>query len=561
MVKTKTNGTLRFAALVRVSTERQENKGESLRVQRSQAEEAVKLLGGRITGWYGGAEHATPGWEKKEIARLLADAKKKDQAWDAVVVASADRWSRDNQASHAGLEVFRHRRVRFFVGTTEYDLFDETACLFLEMSAAFNKFQARSQNRKSMLSRIHRAERGLPTAGGLPYGRTYDEKTGWGIDPKKQATIQDVARRYLAGESVEKLAAEHGMNVGSLHKTLTKRCGDVWEQLFDSAELNIHTGVKLKVPRLLPEATIKAVLAKVEANKTYTHGQQKHAYLLGRVIFCETCGYAMFGETNTDGVRYYRHTWRPRIRSCSDPIRRVRADDVEVAVLANLFAAFGNPAAVKAAIEQAVPDLDRARQLEGRKASVLAALKKQQDGRQHILRLVLQGKTTEEEAGTLLEASKEKVLALEEELRQLEASLVNVPSVVAVKDAASQVASRFKRVSKAFTRLNAATGVANSDFGRMTWQQKRALVQDVFSGKDMGGKRLGVYIERAEGGFRYTIRGQLITQTGRLPMDAKAADDLVDADYADGSGTKYTRPSPAAAPCWPASEQGRRGRA
>jgi hypothetical protein len=250
----------------------------------------------------------------------------------------------------------------------------------------------------------------------------------------------------------------------------------------------------------------------------------------------------MDGEANMDGVRYYRHASKRRVRSCTDRIRRVRADDVEVAVLANLFAAFGNPAAVKAAIEQAVPDLDRARQLEGRKASVLAALKKQQDGRQHILCLVLQGKTTEEEAGTLLEASKEKVLALEEELRQLEASLVNVPSVVAVKDAASQVASRFKRVSKAFTRLNAGTGVANSDFGRMTWQQKRALVQDVFSGKDMGGKRLGVYIERAEGGFRYTIRGQLITRTGRLPMDAKDADDMVDPDYADGHGAKYDEP-------------------
>jgi len=544
---------LRFAALVRVSTERQV-KNESLATQRDRLKDVVQTLGGTIVEWYGGQEHATPGWEKKEIARLVADARRKPRPFDAVIVSNGDRWSRDNDASKEGLEVFRDHAIRFFVATTEYDLFDSEARLYLGMVATIGEYLARIQTKKSMESRIHKAERGVPTAGGLPYGRTYDVEKGWGIDLEKQAIIADVAKRYLAGESVEKLAAEHDMNVGSLHKTLTKRCGDTWEQRFDNDKLNVHRVVKLKVPPLLPEKTIKAVLAKVEANKTYTHGQHKHAYLLGRVIFCETCGYAMFGETNTDGVRYYRHTWRPRIRSCSDPIRRVRADDVEVAVLANLFAAFGNAAAVKAAIEQAVPDLDRARQLEGRKASVLAALKKQQDGRQHILRLVLQGKTTEEEAGTLLEASKEKVLALEEEQLQLEASLVNVPT-------RGDVEATGRRVSSAFVRMNARIGLANSDFSRMSWQQKRTLVQDVFGGKTLDGRRMGVYLERAADGFRYTIRGQLIDMTGRLPMDPKDAAFLTDPDYADGGGAKCARPSPAAAPCWPASARGRRGRA
>jgi DNA invertase Pin-like site-specific DNA recombinase len=105
------NKKLRFAALRRVSTEQQEKVGESLRTQTTQLEKYVAELGGSIVGWYGGQEHATPGHEKKEVQRLLQDAQRK--TFDAVIVTDADRWSRDNAASQAGLEVFRDQGIRW----------------------------------------------------------------------------------------------------------------------------------------------------------------------------------------------------------------------------------------------------------------------------------------------------------------------------------------------------------------------------------------------------------------------------------------------------------------
>src|SRR6266545_8060084 len=105
---------LRFAALRRVSTEQQEKVGESLRTQTADIEKVVDDLGGVITGWYGGAESATPGHEKKEVNRLIEDAQKRPRTWDALIVAHPDRWSRDNAFSRAGLEVFREHGVRFF---------------------------------------------------------------------------------------------------------------------------------------------------------------------------------------------------------------------------------------------------------------------------------------------------------------------------------------------------------------------------------------------------------------------------------------------------------------
>lgn len=76
----QSNSKLKFAAFCRVSTEKQEVKGESLPAQKTKCTKNVHLLGGKITAWYGGQEHATAGYEKKEIDRLLKDAQRKPKS-------------------------------------------------------------------------------------------------------------------------------------------------------------------------------------------------------------------------------------------------------------------------------------------------------------------------------------------------------------------------------------------------------------------------------------------------------------------------------------------------
>jgi len=245
---------LRFAALVRVSTERQSTQGESLRTQRAQIQGSVKRLGGTVVEWYGGQEHATPGHEKKEVNRLLADAEKEPRHWDAVIVSDADRWSRDNGSSQNGLDLFKEIGIRFFTGPKEWDLFKPADKMFVSLSALLGEYHAAEQKRRSIENRIERAKRGRPVAGKLPYGRTFDKVTEkWGIDKEKQRLIQSAAERYLAGESVPDLAEEYGVNASTLHKNLTQRCGDTWIQQFHSEDLNIHDVVPTTVPRLLPK--------------------------------------------------------------------------------------------------------------------------------------------------------------------------------------------------------------------------------------------------------------------------------------------------------------------
>ena len=71
---TITNGSdLIFACLIRVSTDAQMKKGESLLVQKKQIEEAISYLRGKVYKWYSGSEHATPDQERKILAELMKE--------------------------------------------------------------------------------------------------------------------------------------------------------------------------------------------------------------------------------------------------------------------------------------------------------------------------------------------------------------------------------------------------------------------------------------------------------------------------------------------------------
>ena len=173
---------IKFAPVIRVSTEGQEKRGESLKTQEAQIRQYVASIPDGIIPeycWkYKGQESATPGQERALFDQLLQDAAK--GLFDAIICCDASRWSRDNAKSKAGLEILKANGIRFFIGTMEYDLYDPAQNLFLGMSAEIGEFQARQQALKSIQNRIKRAQRGIPSVGRLPYGRIYNRKLGRG---------------------------------------------------------------------------------------------------------------------------------------------------------------------------------------------------------------------------------------------------------------------------------------------------------------------------------------------------------------------------------------------
>lgn len=511
----KTNGKpLRFAALIRVSTEKQERKGESLRTQTGQVEVAVESLSGKIVTRYAGQEHATAGWERQQLDKLLADAAKSRRPFDAVIVADPSRWSRDNVASETGLTTLRDAGIRFYVLTTEYDLFDPQARLFLALSSSIGAYHASTQKQKSLLNRIARAKRGIPTGGKIPFGRAFNKETGnWSVDDAKAAMIRDVAERYLAGDPLPKLAKKHGVNHSNLCKLLRERCGEEWSIDFRADDLNIRETVAIRIPRLLPEATIRAVRARLEANRTYLHGAPKHHYLLAGRVFCAECGYALFGQVNPNGRRYYRHARRQdRVRDCSiRPRPWVRADLIEGVVVRDLFQTFANPAALERAMKSAVPDSDK---LLKQRERIEGELSKLDRARGRVLNLIEKDAITDAQAEAKLNDIKGREAELRSELDRLAVALADVPD-------AESVRYFIERIGQDIVLLDEAGNpcAGGNDLGSylaMDAADRRELVRVAFDGVLADGRPAGVYLTPAGGEphgpkrYSYILRGRML---------------------------------------------------
>ena len=509
---------LRFASIVRVSTEQQEKNGGSLPVQRKDNQKAVVALGGVIVEEYGGHEHATPGWEKKEIERLLQDAKRTPSKYDAVIVSHTDRWSRDNQKSQEGLKVFEKHNIKFFVGQTEYCLSDPEHLLFLEMSTVFGQFQARNQRRKSRSVRIDRAKMGMPSCGKLPFGRMWDKTTGqWSIDDEKKALVEEAAKRYLRGEKLKEVANKYGLNHSFLHKTLTQRCGTVWEQRFRLDD-GTYEVIKTEIPSLLPAETINAILKQAKANKTYAHGQFKYKYLLKGLVFCEHCGYKMFGQANHNQRLYYRHAHMERVRECNRPDRvgSIRADVLEEIVLRHLFDTFGNPKKLREAIEEAIPNREEEARNRNRVQVINDTLAKIERERDRVVDRIAKGIITDALAKkNLADADRREAMLLDEKA-ELEASLESIPRKEDVDRLIKIGRTLHNFPSKQKSRLRQRMRWISHDYDSMSWEDKKALCEMVFSGQTPEGKPMGVSVKWNEDkSWRCIIRGHFINMIVR----------------------------------------------
>jgi DNA invertase Pin-like site-specific DNA recombinase len=513
---------LRFACLCRVSTEDQQERGESLRTQHNQLEQAVAAVGGTVAKWYEGQEHGTEGHERRLFDQLLSDAGK--GLFSAVMVADPSRWSRDNVRSETGLEVLRDAGVRFHVLATEYDLFNNHARLFLGISGVINSFYAREQRAKSLLNRIARAKRGVPSAGRLPFGRAYDRDADrWSVDAEKQAKIKDIAARYLAGEPLEKLAREHNIAYNFLCRTLRYNCGDKWVIDFEASDLKIAESVTMRVPRLLEERVIKAVCDRLDAKRTFLHGSPLHDYLLSGRVFCAGCNRPLSGRPGRKGkYLYYAHSQRCPGKEC--PLRprpMVPAPKLEADVVSRLFDMFGNPAQIARAVKQAVPDgdklLKRRKQLEGDVAKVERA-------RERILTLVAKDVVSDEQAEKQLLEQKQREAQLRAELDTVSAQLTDLPSEEDLRCYVEKVEGAIFVLGPPqvdpLTGESVDTYMGGNDvctFMHMTREDKRRLVQAVFGGHTLpDGKPAGVYVSPAgkhvahrPKEFTFVVRGRV----------------------------------------------------
>jgi DNA invertase Pin-like site-specific DNA recombinase len=528
---------LRFAPLIRVSTEKQEKQGESLRTQKTQITQYVKSLDGSIPAscWqYAGQEHATPNQERAKLDKLLADSGK--GLFDAVIVCDASRWSRDNLKSKTGLEILRKNGIRFFGGTMEYDLFNPEHKFFLGVSAEIGELQARQQSLKSIINRIERAKRGIPTCGKQPFGRIFNKETGqWGLDPIKADKVKTAARLYLAGTNNRTISATVGLNWPFLWVTLNRGSGDQWQQRFHAPDLNIDETTVTTVPRLLDEATIKKIRQRAQLNKT-NHREINTHYLLSKFIFCESCGYRLQGQLSHRRKRYYRHQ-EGRDKACK-VVGYVPSDLMENAVLVALVRTFGDPERIRLAIEAAVPNKGKVEQLRAEQETLTKNLAGNSQQTARLVDAVASGALSNDAVKTKMEALEIQAGHLIGRHAEIEAELENVPGADQIKQLSKMAIAVFADAVEGKSKRQPIDQIV-----RKPWAWKRRLIEACLIGTDHAGKPLGVYVGRNKQGHYFEIRGildQVLTSRIGEDLDAGEGSELADA--------KSVRPLPGTTP-------------
>ena len=521
---TQTN--LRFAPLIRVSTEKQKKKGESLNTQTAQIRAYVEALGGTVPShcWkYSGQESATPDHERKLLDQLLTDSSR--DLFDAVIVVDPSRWSRDNMKNEKGLQILRDNGIRFFVGASEFDLFDPTQNFFLSVSAVIGEYTINLGAVKSIQNRIARAKQNTPTAGKIPYGRVYDKQTGrWSVDPEKQRIIQGAAQRYIAGENIKDIANSVGQVRTTLLANMTEKAGEEWPVRFRYEKARIDETVIYKIPAILPPEIIKKVQDRIALNTNTRKGAHGWKFLLTGFVFCTKCGFRMnqYQNQSSTPLRYYRHRTNQQNKDCKAATvkgqsKNVLADLLEEKVLLHLIRTFGDPEKIQRAVERATPKVEKIDGLMVEQADLKEKLNKLKRSKSLILDEVEEGTFSREDVKARMNRLRERSEAIVGRLEAIRIQLESLPDPVKIRKVSEMASAVLRNVSHDNQRVyrdNPDEVILRRDY---EWEKR--LVEQAFMGADPHGRSLGIYMEYVRGEWLYRIRGLLGGVVGSLTRE------------------------------------------
>ena len=328
---------MRFAILARVSTENQENDGQSLEVQTKTLKNCVQMLNGQVVKEYIGQEHATAGYERPILDELLLDLNSK--SFDAVMVYDLSRITRDPIKGKFIFATLKKLGIRLFIQTQEYCFDNPETDLFIGIMTEINSYQASIQSKKAQLSKIELAKRGWSLGGLLPFGRVIKGKdktkeAEWVLDEEKfklAQTVYDlyVNKRWILSRIVEETGLSDSCIYDILHDT------GIFKQTMTIG--NEKVVFETVLPPLFTNEQKAKIKHLLQVNKR--NNGTIHQYLLSGLIRCGVCGRTLTGHTlkyPNGAKRYYGYYSHPKRGKTEDCLDRVKLKLIESSVLESI---------------------------------------------------------------------------------------------------------------------------------------------------------------------------------------------------------------------------------
>lgn len=207
---------------------------------------------------------------------------------DVVVTWRLDRLARSVSGFSKMLDQFDAADVKVATTDGQVDTTSAAGRAMVHMTAVFAELEAGTTSERARQMHAYKRERG-EWVGRVPLGWRRNGK-GIEVDPETFPVLEDVARRYIAGESLRRIAADVGIHHPNLSRMLRS------DRVIDA----------------LPPVVAGALVEQL-AERGRTGGRAKRS-LLGGIARCGVCGAGMtvVGERKMGRNRWSAYACRER---------------------------------------------------------------------------------------------------------------------------------------------------------------------------------------------------------------------------------------------------------
>lgn len=474
------------AGYIRVSSKEQID-GESLTTQSASIRNYCKANGYKLTKIYSD-EGISGGTVKERHALLQCLNDGINGKFDILVIHRLSRFGRNARELLNNQDELSKANIQLRSISEGIDFGSKYGKAMLGMLAIVAELERDIIREQMLENRIARAQKGIPTAGKLPFGRTFNRQSGtWELDKEIARLLQWAANEYLNGGSLrdisETLRTRHRQPLGYhyLITVLTQRCGDTWTINFKDQEPITYT-----IPRILDEETIQRVKERLEHNRIECR-KDVRKYVLTGFIRCETCGKSLSGQTqvNRYGTEfaYYNHPGG-KYEKCK-AFNSVQLKKIEKAIFETIFENIVDKPAFDNAIAESLPDEKAIRDLGAQLKANEKELMRTNKELEKLVDLALSGtlaKATIQQKEQSLIQAKTQITA---EIEQLTKTLHSMPDLSGIKADAERIRFQLLQEYSDPERLS-----------EMSFDDKKALLHWLFDGKDSDGRPYGIYVNK-----------------------------------------------------------------
>ncbi len=318
---------MRAVGYIRVSTEHQAEKGDSLETQRDGIKDYCLKKGWKLVEIYkdGGLSGSTS--ERPAYQQMLRDLKK--DKFDVVVVTKIDRLSRNIRDFVFFLDLIEKHNKSFVSVTQNFDTSTPMGRLTLNILASFAQFEREIISERIREVMFKKALRGNQWLGGPPpMGYSLKDKK-LVINEEEALLVKEIFKTYIAVQSTSQTAeiltsrgfTYRGKHIASttVGRVLTNRVyiGDfIWGKRKKGNMGMIEKPEKewIIIPNVIPPIIEEDLFYRANAIlKTNRERQNKRSTaMLSGILYCKQCGNKM-----------YRATSRPYIPKHKEPKREI----------------------------------------------------------------------------------------------------------------------------------------------------------------------------------------------------------------------------------------------